>query len=406
MHHLYSDGNYFPRAKKSGFGGYIEDPSGIVLLEYTEQIKQSEYAHSFELLGIIRGLQIAKNKGIENITSHCDDKNTAVKLKEIFEDGIFKVTQAAKPELYREIIELSKFFKSVKFEYIPRAQNKYADSLSRRYAALMEDNFLKHYDNELNNAENKLAQKGKLPKRMFFSHPNLIRNPNKNNPFLVAQHRNKKVRKVSRLEQQKDYKYLFIETFIEEDKTIYRSFIYDKNYNLEECKEKVFDNSPNQIDSFCNIFSENLKEINNERLWIYSNHRAINVFFEQKEKIPNDYSDSFHQVFNDMEKFKGIFYHHLPFKHLFSPEIASKEIKKEKLSENIDNVDVLMEQLSLGILGKEQNKCFGNLIRHHFRSYQERLQRELEETEKSEIIERTTQELKQLGYKNLPLVKK
>lgn len=406
MYHLYSDGNYFPRAKKSGFGGYIEDSSGTVLIEYTEQIKQSEYAHSFELLGIIRGLQIAKDKGIEDITSHCDDKNTAVKLKEIFEEGIFKVTPAAKPELYREIMELSKSFKSIKFEYIPRAQNKYADSLSRRYATLMEDNFLRHYDNELNVAENKLSQKGKLPKRMFFSHPNLIRNPNKNNPFLVAQHRNKKVRKVSRHEEQKDYKYLFIETFVEEDKTIYRSFVYNKHHELEGIKEKILENTFNQIINFCNVFSENLKEINHERLWVYSNHRAVNVFFEQKEKIPNDYSDSFHQIFNDMENFKEVFYHHLPFKHQFSPEIASKEIKKEKLTENIDNVDVLMEQLSLGILGKEQNKCFGNLIRHHMRDYQERLQRELEETEKCEIIERTTQELTQLGYKNLPMVKK
>jgi len=174
-YHLYSDGNYFPRAKKSGFGGYIEDPKGELVIEYTEQIKQTEYIHSFELLGIIRGLQIAKDKGIDNIVSHCDDKNTASRLKEIFEQNINKATM--KPELYEKIIELSKSFKKIKFEYIPRAQNKYADSLSRRYASLMEDNFLKHYDQELLSAERKFAQNTKTSKRLFFFSPKSCAKP-------------------------------------------------------------------------------------------------------------------------------------------------------------------------------------------------------------------------------------
>ena len=83
-YHLYSDGNYFPRAKKSGFGGYIKDPSGDIIIEYTEQIKDVNNANSFEILGILRGLQLAKDHGITNIVSHCDDKNTASKLIEIF----------------------------------------------------------------------------------------------------------------------------------------------------------------------------------------------------------------------------------------------------------------------------------------------------------------------------------
>ena len=39
---LYSDGNYFPRARKSGFGGYIVNSYGEVVVEYSEQVKQTE----------------------------------------------------------------------------------------------------------------------------------------------------------------------------------------------------------------------------------------------------------------------------------------------------------------------------------------------------------------------------
>lgn len=404
-YHLYSDGSLFPRAKKSGFGGYIVDPLGQVIVEYSEQIKQAEYIHNFELLGIIRGLQIAKDKGIDNIVSHCDDKDTAFKLKEIFEGNIFKVTQAAKPELYKKIMDISKSFKKIKFEYIPRAQNKYADSLSRRYADLMEKNYLTHYENELNQAENKLENKGKLPKRMFFSNPKLIRSPNKNSPFLVAPIRNKKVRKLSRLQETKDYKFLYVEAFMDDKHHVFRSFQYNNNHELEVSKETKIDIQQDQFANLCQFFSDSLSSIKHDRVWAYSNHRDANAYFEQKEKIPNDYSDSFHLIFDTMNQFKEIYFNHFPFKHKFSPEILLKEIKKEKINENLDNLEELMEQLSVGILGKEQNKSFGNLIRYNLRTFQQTLERELEEHEKTAIIEKTTDDLTKLGYR-VPQMKK
>lgn len=404
-YHLYSDGSLFPRAKKSGFGGYIVDPLGQVIVEYSEQIKQAEYIHNFELLGIIRGLQIAKDKGIDNIISHCDDKDTAFKLKEIFESNIFKVTLAGKPELYKKIMDISQSFKSVKFEYIPRTQNKYADSLSRRYADLMEKNYETHYENELNQAEKKLESRGKLPKRMFFSHPKLIRNVCKNSPFLVAPIRNKKVRKLSRVQETKDYKFLYIESFMDEKSHIFRKFIYNSKHELELTKETKVNIEKDPFVSFCDFFADSLSNLKHERVWAYSNHRDANAYFEQKEKIPNDYSDSFHLIFDEMKNFKEIYFNHFPFKHQFSPEILLKEIKKEKINENLDNIEKLMEQLSVGILGKEQNKSFGNLIRYNLRTYQKTLERELEEHEKTAIIEKTTEDLTKLGY-YVPSMKK
>ena len=153
VYHLYSDGNYFPRAKKSGFGGYIESPTGEIVVEYTEQIKDVNNAYSFEILGILRGLQLAKDHGITNIVSHCDDKNTASKLIEIFETKESTVDDTPKPELYQQVVDISKDFKKIKFEYIPRHLNKYADNLSRKYAVLMEENYLRQFSQDLDKSE-------------------------------------------------------------------------------------------------------------------------------------------------------------------------------------------------------------------------------------------------------------
>src|SRR5690606_24220658 len=139
---LYSDGNYFPRAKKSGYGGYIEDSEGITLIEYSEQIKIAKYAFNFEILGIIRGLQLAHSMGIKNLTSYCDDKTTMQKLQEVLSlnGQTDHLPHNAKPELYNEVIELTKKFNKINFQYIPREQNKHSDALSRRYSVLMEKN--------------------------------------------------------------------------------------------------------------------------------------------------------------------------------------------------------------------------------------------------------------------------
>lgn len=400
-YHLYSDGNYFPRAKKSGFGGYIESPEGQIVVEYTEQIKQAEYAHSFELLGIIRGLQIAKDKGIQNIVSHCDDKHTALRLIEIFEKNINRVSIAAKPELYEQIVQLGKSFKSIKFEYIPRSQNKYADSLSRKYAQMMESNYLKHYEQELDLAQKKFAQNNRSNKRIFFSHESLIRSPNKNNPYLVAPYRNKKVRKISKQEEVKDYHYLYIEAYKEQDKLIHRGFFYKEipGYELFLKTEKIFDDKIHHIDAFCDFLKDCLEKVDHEKVWIYSNHRGMNSYFEQKEKIPHDKFDNFQSIYEKLDKFKLVFFHHLPFKHQFSPEIEKKEFKKATLDIDLKNVEDVMEQLNRGVLARDQSKCFGNLIRYQLKNYQAFLERELSNSEKEEVIRDTSAHLIQLGYK-------
>jgi len=410
IYKLYSDGNYFPKAKKSGFGGYIESQNGEVLVEYTEQIKESKYLYNFELLGIIRGLQLAKNKNIEHIISYCDDKNIVIKLKEIFEKNNYNISPNLKVELFDEIIELSKLFKSIRFEYIPRDQNKYADSLSRRYAALMEENFLRKYNAELDYSQKKFENGIKPNKRIFFCHPSIIRNSHKINPYLVASIRNKRIRKLSREQQNFEYSYLFNEIFSKNGQMFIRCFYYDKKQQLKKVFEKIFDVSESHTTHFCDFLSDNLKilkEKNNVRnIWISSNYRAINVFFEQKRKLPNEQWENFLNVYKSLNGFDKVFFHNLPFEHQFSPEIVLTENAKKKLDKEILNLDELIVRLSENISDKEKNKYFGAIIRHQLRNYKAKLERELEKIEIYEIINETVASLIAKGCTNLPIKQK
>lgn len=402
-YHLYSDGNYFPRAKRSGFGGYIKDPSGDILIEYTEQIKQSEYTFNFELLGIIRGLQLAEDMGVEHLVSHCDEKTTVGRLQEIMLTGTCnEIPLNAKPELFQKIVDLTTKFKSISFEYIPRNQNKHSDSLSRRYATLMEKNFLTHYDNELDYSEKVFADTQKLTKKAFFAHPAMKRIEYKNNPYLVAPVRNKKVRKFSKQEQQDNYEYLFIETHIDNNTMSFKAFHYDQNKEKSLLTETSFSLEENHLKKYCDFLTNTLNQISHDKIWINNNNKHFNDFFEQKEKIINANFPIFKQVHTSLNNFIKVMFNNFPFEHEFSPEIAQKEKDKKALSENIESVDSLIEQFQNGSLGKDKKKAFGLLVRHHLRNYKNTLERDLNEIEKAEIIKKTTDDLLEKGFTDLP----
>lgn len=402
-YHLYSDGNYFPRAKKSGFGGYIENSFGEILIEYTEQIKQSEYTFNFELLGIIRGLHLAVDMGLEHVVSHCDEKTTVGRLKEIMQVGTCKeIPFNAKPELFQKIIDLSKQFKSISFEYVPRKENKHSDTLSRRYASLMEKNFLIHYDNELNYSEKVFENTQKLTKKVFFSHSSMKRVEFKNNPFIVSPIRNKKIRKFAKQEQLDNYEYLFIETYVKNNLVTLKAFHYNQEKNKTLLSDTSFHNDDNHLEQYCNFLNENLNKISHNKIWINNNNKNINDFFEQKEKIISVNLPIFRRIHSSLNSFSKVMFNNFPFEHEFSPEIAQKEQDKKSLTESIASVETLINKVHIGSLGKDKNKAFGLLVRHHLRNYKNIMERDLNEIEKAEIIKKTTNELLEKGFTDLP----
>lgn len=392
IYKLFSDGNYFPRAKRSGFGGYIKSSDDTITTEYSEEIKDKKYVQNFELLGIIRGLQIAQAKGIKNIISHCDDKTTALRLISIFERGEFTVPSYGKPELYREIMKISESFDSIQFRYIPRGQNKYADFLSRKYALLLEKNFVVKYKQELQDSQNAFASNGKLPKRIFFSHPQFVRILNRNNPYLVAAFRNQRVRGITRQEEKKNYSFVFFETYIHEKEQIFNIYRFNQDRTFKSVEAVNLPLKNGEINNCTQITTKILQESNGERLWVFSNHQEFNDIMEQKNKIPSsEMAELFKPIYEAIAPYKQVLFHHFPFEHKFSRNLQARAKKTEKLKDTYESIEHTINALKNGGNSKNYTKHIGNLIRHHLRSYQQIIQRELNDSEKTFIIEQTVQ---------------
>lgn len=364
---LFTDGNAFPRAKRSGFGGYITSPEGEIIMEFTEQVRLRKYSHNFEVLGIIRGLKLALQYGVKDIVSYCDDKNTTQRLTEIFEEGVFDVSNAQKPELFYKIIEIAKNFNSISFRYISREKNKKADSLSRRYAKHMENNWLRQYEHDLNTSEINISRNLQPKRRAFFAHPNIMRIIHKNNPFLVAQQRSKMARKVIRAEEKSNFHFVFVEYYSHENGLKLRSSLFNpeqnKMFSMEDIKSQPLDEKQS-IDAFhyhlaqvLDYIRQNFPEV--KKLWINSNNYNMMSYTEQCEKIDNHNWEAFYNLHQKISYFEKIAFHHLPFQ---------PELKFIKITNNIkflthdEKWNLILAEYHAVVNPREKKRKFGQLI--------------------------------------------
>lgn len=390
---LFTDGNSFPRAKRSGFGGYIENSQGEIIVEFTEQVRTPQYFHSFEILGVIRGLKIALEYGVKDIISYCDDKNTTQRLIEIFDKNTFAVSEAQKPELYEKVIEIAQQFDSISFKYIPRELNKKADNLSRQYAQSMEDIWLQQFSHDLNTSVTNLERNKQPKRRAFFAHSALLPLLHKGNPYLVAQQRSKMVRKVLRAEDKTGFNYLFIEYFnnnnvLELEARLYNdqekcvatlaktSFPYEKEMSETETVD-AFHNT--LIDSL-NVVKQQYPEM--KKLWINSNNDHIMSYTEQCEKIPTKNWDTFRTLFLTVDGFDKIVFHHLPFdvRLTMCPE---KQLRKN-ISDDEKWEQMLGEYHSIDNI-RDKRRKFGQLICHTLKLMKKEGQELNDDTVKSVI---------------------
>lgn len=129
VYKLYTDGSHFPLDKIAGYGGYIEDSKGNIILEFSELINDPNLFMHHEALGMMRGLQLCLERNIKNIDCYSDDQNGMltynIKDKEIKEFYF-------KSPIRKEIKALIEQFESTEFTYIPRELNTKADTLSRK----------------------------------------------------------------------------------------------------------------------------------------------------------------------------------------------------------------------------------------------------------------------------------
>lgn len=400
---LYSDGNRFPKANKSGFGGYITDENGNVLVEYTQEITDPKYHHGFELLGIIRGLELAKLMDIKHITSHCDDKGTIRKLGQIYDIANHEPFK----DLYDRIIELSKDFESVDFIYIPRKENKHSDALSRRYVCLLENNYLNMVSQKIKEDSIKIENRENNQKKYYFSHPSLVEVPYKENPFILANDRNKK-QKVFKAEAQKEFNTYVLFDFVEEiDSPSLRKAIkhidikIHQENNWESFLKHDYNPHLSLVENYAHCFkkmSQFLKQNEIKQMWCYTNNESINAIFDQEKEFSNRQFNSINGIYKQMSNFDKILYNRIPVEIEAKLE-KTKKVEFEDDKELIQNLYGKLEEIKTAKIEDslykiKRNKYFGQLMSAMIRQLRKEDNIVLDDYSKYEFRENLIKDLK------------
>jgi ribonuclease HI len=127
MYKLYTDGSCLNRFALGGIGGYILDEQDNEVLSFSEVIYKQIKLH--ETQALLCGLKIAKQMGITEIQCYSDDKSLEEKFS--LEHQKKQRYYSKHNEYLKEAFELSKSFASFNCTYLPREENKKADTLSR-----------------------------------------------------------------------------------------------------------------------------------------------------------------------------------------------------------------------------------------------------------------------------------
>jgi broad specificity phosphatase PhoE/ribonuclease HI len=120
-----ADGGSRGNPGPAGYGAVVLDPaSGAVLAERSEFIGTATN-NVAEYQGLIAGLTAARELGARRVAVRMDSKLVVEQMS-----GRWQVKHPAMRPLAREAAELRQAFDEVTFDWIPRAQNAYADRLA------------------------------------------------------------------------------------------------------------------------------------------------------------------------------------------------------------------------------------------------------------------------------------
>lgn len=132
---LFTDGSLKVEGDKNiiGCSGWIRNQNGDPVLEFTKNIDEKTVSSSydFEIFGLEMGLKIAQSLGIKNLNVY-SDSNGEMRTLSFMKEGFLNERMIDLAEVYLPIQEIIKDMK-IKFSYIPRDYNYYADSLSKVY---------------------------------------------------------------------------------------------------------------------------------------------------------------------------------------------------------------------------------------------------------------------------------
>lgn len=132
---LFTDGSLKVEGEKNiiGCSGWIRNQNGEPILEFVKNIDEKSVTSSydFEIFGLEMGLKIAQSLGIKKLNVYSDSSGE-MKTLTYMEQGFMTERMVDLAEIYLPIKNIIKDMK-IKFSYIPRDYNYYADNLSKVY---------------------------------------------------------------------------------------------------------------------------------------------------------------------------------------------------------------------------------------------------------------------------------
>lgn len=138
---LFTDGSLKVEGERNiiGCSGWIRNQNGEPILEFVKNIDEKSVSSSydFEIFGLEMGLKIAQSLGIKKLNVYSDSSGE-MKTLTYMEQGFMTERMVDLAEIYLPIKNIIKDMK-IKFSYIPRDYNYYADNLSKVYTEEYKD---------------------------------------------------------------------------------------------------------------------------------------------------------------------------------------------------------------------------------------------------------------------------
>lgn len=123
MYKLFTDGGSRGNPGKAAYGYLVYD-NNDKLVDFGGEHLNIATNNFAEYTGLINGLKQARKLGINEIVCHLDSELVVKQL-----NREYKVKHPDIIPLFQQATELASMFEVIKFIYIPRAENKFADKL-------------------------------------------------------------------------------------------------------------------------------------------------------------------------------------------------------------------------------------------------------------------------------------
>jgi ribonuclease HI len=120
---LYTDGGARGNPGPAGCGALIFDDN-YKLVNFVGAYLDHATNNFAEYHALLIGLKLAQKAGIKNLICRLDSELVVKQL-----NGEYKVKDSQIAEFHKKLKKYIEFFDSIKFEYVPREENKHADKL-------------------------------------------------------------------------------------------------------------------------------------------------------------------------------------------------------------------------------------------------------------------------------------